>query len=359
MNKFILDTMCESFLLFICLIIFQGNAVAADEGQSSGQLKYIPGPVNAEDILPLGDTEWLIASGLNGQLSNTDGNGHIYLVNRESRTFQVMFPGRAPRFDQDKKMFSACPGPINPNDFSAHGLALQRISSGRFHLYVTSHGAREAVEVFEIRTQNSHPAISWTGCIPLPEEVFANSVAILADGGFVATSFFDPTVPGAFNDIFQGKITGSIYEWHPGGEVQAIPGTELSGANGIAVTPDDKWVYAAATGTREIIRFDRTKNPVALKRIHVSIQPDNIRWGDDGLLYTVGSNYVPPDACENPPCETGWSVIRMVPETMETEAVTGADQTAVMQNASAALSIDQEIWIGTHSGDRIGYLPKP
>ena len=32
-----------------------------------------------------------------------------------------------------------------------------------------------------------------------------------------------------------GEITGNVFEWHPGGEVTAVEGTELSGANGIEI----------------------------------------------------------------------------------------------------------------------------
>ena len=145
--------LCSSFLL-VC-----GGAAIADDCPSSGDLKYICGPKNAEDILPLGDTQWLITSGLNGQFSNTENTGHIYLVNRGEKTFEEFFPGETPTFDLDKEMFKTCPGPINPGGFSAHGLALQQQSSGQYRLYITSHGEREAIEVFDIDAKGTKPAI--------------------------------------------------------------------------------------------------------------------------------------------------------------------------------------------------------
>jgi hypothetical protein len=332
-----------SFILMFCA----GSAVA-DDRQNPGELKIIKGPQNAEDILPLGDTQWLVTSGMNGQVSGSDINGHIYLVNRKEKTFEEFFPGKNPDFDHDKKMFSACPGPINPEKFSSHGLALKKQSSEQYRLYMTSHGEREAIEVFDINTGGVKPAISWAGCVPLSEDIMANSVAILSDGGFVTTKFHDPTVPNSMMGIVQGKVTGGVHEWHPGGSVKAIPGTELSGANGIAVSPDDKYVYVAAFGSREIVRFDRTKTPVILEKIKIDIMPDNIHWGDDGMLYTAGNNSAR---------GTGWSVFSIHPETLEIKRITGVDQRAAMQNASSALPVDDEIWVGTFSGDRIGYLP--
>ena len=125
------------------------------------------------------------------------------------------------------------------------------------------------------------------------------------------------------------------------------------------MSPDDKWVYVAAFGSREIARFDRTKRPVTREKVPVGIMPDNIHWGDDGMLYTAGNNHVPPGECDNPPCRTGWSVLSIHPETLEIKRVAGVDQTAAMQNASSAVPVDDEIWVGTFSGDRIGYLPRP
>jgi len=344
-----LNMMPNLLIVIGYILMVYGSAAIADDRTDSGGLKIIKGPQNAEDILPLGDTQWLVTSGMNGQVSNSDINGHIYLVNRKEKTFEEFFPGENPTFDHDKKIFNACPGPINPDNFSSHGLAIKQLSPDQHHLYMTSHGEREAIEVFNINTGGAKPVISWKGCVPLPEDIMANSVAILSDGGFVTTKFYDPTPPNTMMSIIQGKLTGGVYEWHPGGSVKAIKGSELSGANGIDVSPDDKWVYVAAFGSREIARFDRTKSPVAMEKVPISITPDNIHWGNDGLLYTAGNNNAR---------GTGWSVMSIHPETLEIKRVTGVGQTAAMQNASSAVPVDDEIWVGTFSGDRIGYLPR-
>jgi len=350
----------QKLLIFISymLMVCASTAIAGDS-PDFGDIKYLQGPRNAEDLQPLGDSQWLVTSGLNGQASKTNDNGHIYLINRKEKTFEEFFPGKKPSFDHDKEMFNTCPSPINSNNFSAHGVALRQQSSGLYRLYMINHGEREAIEAFNINVKGAKPAISWVGCVLLPKEIMANSVAILPDGGFLTTKYFDPTVPNSIRELVQGKITGGVYEWHPGDDVKAIPGTELSGANGIVLSPDNKWVYVTAFGTREIARFDRTKSPITMEKVKIGIMPDNIRWGDDGMLYTVGNNYVPPEECKNPPCRTGWSVFSIHPETLELKRVTGVDQTATQQNGTTALAVGNEIWVGTFSGDRIGYFPKP
>ena len=68
-------------------------------------------------------------------------------------------------------------------------------------------------------------------------------------------------------------------------------------------------------------------------------------------------NYVPLDQCAKAPCSTGWSVIEVDPATMTAHRVTGADQNAKLQNASTALRVGNEVWVGTYGGDRVAYIP--
>jgi len=333
-------------------------AAAGQPGcEPSGALRYVCGPVNAEDIVQIGDSDWLVVSGMNGQLSGSDANGHIYLVNHREKTYEEWFPGASPRFAADTGTFPSCPGPLDTANFSSHGLALRELE-GRLRLYMTSHGAREAIEVFDIEMGGARPGLTWVGCVELPSGTFANSVAVLSDGGFVTTKMMDASLPfedglGAIN---QGAITGGVYEWHPGGDVTAVPGTELSGANGIVVSEDDSRMFVTAIGSRELVRFDRTVSPPARDAAQVPVAPDNIRWTGQGTMYTIGANVVAPGACETPPCETGWSVIEVDPDTLVATRVAGADQDATLQGASTGVRVGDAIWIGTYQGDRIGYL---
>jgi hypothetical protein len=261
--------------------------------------------------------------------------------------------------DHDTAMFGACPGPLDVQNFSAHGLALREYDASRYKLYMTSHGQREAIEIFDVDASGAKPEITWRGCVVLPERTMSNSVAILADGGFVTTKMMDPTDPQGFAGILSGAISGNVYEWHPGGAVEAVPGTELSGANGIEVSPDERWMYVAAIGSREVVRFDRAADPITKQSVTIDVRPDNLRWTDEGTLYTIGGNFVPPAQCSTPPCATGWSVVEIDPDTLEAKRVTGVDQTAALQGASTGLAVGGEIWIGTFRGDRVGYLPRP
>ena len=99
----------------------------------------------------------------------------------------------------------------------------------------------------------------------LQQDGYHNSVARLADGGFVTTRMRDQT----FRDPAGAPagITGRLFEWHPGGQLQPLPGTEMSLPNGIDVSKDERYVFVAAIGSRELVRFDRRATPMVKRAV--------------------------------------------------------------------------------------------
>ena len=322
------------------------------------QISYLCGVINGEDILHLGNTPFLLVSGMNGDLANNPAiNGKLHLVNPAERKFTILFPGDKPVLELNTELYKSCPGPLDVARFSVHGIALKAIDAapGHYRLYSTSHGTREAVEVYEIDA-TAAPTIKWVGCIPMPVTSWTNSLVILKDWGFLATQFMDPTGSG-MNGVNKKEITGQVFEWHPGGEVTKIKGTELSGPNGIEMSDDERYIYVAAFGTNEVARFDRSTTPVTKQLIPLTIAPDNLRWTSDGTIYAAGGNVT--DTCGGPVCGTGWSVFEINPATMQAKRIAGADEKAAMSGVSSAQLVGKEIWVGTYSGDRLGILPKP
>lgn len=344
--------------LFIAAAVFGGRAVAAEPAAScepDGALQFICGPLNAEDMVRVGDSRWLVASGMDGALTGAgSARGHLYFIDHRNRSWQVAFPGASPVFRHDRKSFGTCPGPLDLANFSAHGIAIRQQSRGRHRLYVVGHGAREAIEVFEVAARGATPSLAWIGCVVLPEDVSANSVAILPDWGFVTTKFLDRTMPQAESmaQARQGKINGAVFEWHPGGKVEAIPGTELSAPNGIEVSPDGRTLYVAVFGTHEFVRFRRGPNGLEKMAVPVAISPDNVRWAPNGKLLTVGSNYSGPAA----PRTTAWTVLEVDPDTLSIRPVAQGASSRGMQALSVGLAVEGGIWVGTYAGDRVGIV---
>lgn len=322
------------------------DVTAGDACAPDGELSYVCGLANAEDIVAVGDTGWLVASRLT-PLGGTTGAGGMYLIDARAKTARELFPGPSPTLRHDEAMFPSCPG-LDLDAFDTHGLALREREPGIYRLYATSHGALEAIQAFELDVRGDEPSVAWVGCVPLPDGIWANSVAILGDGGFVTTKFMADPGEG-IEKIIAGEVNGEVYEWRPGGEVQAIPGTELSGANGIELSPDDRFLYVAAFGGREVVRYDRSASPPSKTSVSLDINPDNLRWTPDGDLLTVGSDLASGTG--------GWTIYRIDAEAMDATAVGGADGSAALQGASTALEVDGEIWIGTYNGDRVGVMP--
>ncbi|HKJ74114.1 MAG TPA: SMP-30/gluconolactonase/LRE family protein [Alphaproteobacteria bacterium] len=332
-----------------------GQARAAEAGADKcapyGKMKFLCGVDGPEDLMPLPNTKWIISGGMAGQ----GHSGHFYLIDAKAKTFEVLFPGDDPHFMWDKKMFGTCPGPLDVKNFSAHGLSLRpEAEAGHYKMYITSHGAREAVEAFDLDATGAKPSLTWIGCVVLPPKTFSNSVAILPDGGFVVTKFMDPTVKNAFAGIMQGKVTGVVYEWHPGdAAVKPVPGTEGSGPNGIALSPDGKTMYLAMMGIHEVIKYSLGEKPMKESSVKLDILPDNLRWTSDGMLLAAGGVAGRPPAGGG---SAGWKVVEINPKTMEATTKVIMDGKSPIPTISVGVMSEGAMWVGSPRGDRVGYI---
>ena len=322
-----------------------GSDCAPEQG-----ISYLCGLVVPEDIVNVGSTGLVLASG-------GTGPGLMYLIDPASGTWLELVNSDAFRRRHDTKAWPECPGPVNLESFDVHGLSLSETSDGRFSVYSTSHGEREAIEIYELDLrgygQGEAPALTWTGCVPLQQDGHFNSVAHLADGGFVTTRMIGRNMD--LKHAF-GAITGRVFEWHPGGKLRPVAGTDLSLPNGIVVSEDQRYLYVTATGTDELVRFDRNATPISRLTVSTPMGPDNVRWGSNGKLVIAGARAADPGNCGAPFCFAGWEVIEVDPETLAISRIGGADKTTSMSRASAAIRVGKEVWAS--GPDRIArFLP--
>lgn len=208
------------------------SATTATECVDEPGLSYICGFQAPEDLLTMGTTGLLLASGQRRPPAIT--TGHMYVIDPVTRTHTELVHTASFVQQQNTSLFPDCPGPLNLEAFAVHGMSIAETAAGIFNIYTVSHGEREAIEVYDLDLHGAAPALTWRGCVVLPQDAYFNGVVRLADGGFLATRMRDANQsPGA---VAPGAITGSVFEWHPGGVASSVAGTGLSLPNGIDIS---------------------------------------------------------------------------------------------------------------------------
>jgi hypothetical protein len=323
---------------------------------ASGDLKFVCGIKGPEDVVAVPGTPWLIAG------SMVPGGG-LHLINAETKVTRVLYPGDSAPVRMDER-YKSCPGAPDPKQLIAHGLSVRGAPDGAT-LYVVNHGGRQSVEVFDVKTRGATPTLSWKGCVEMPAGVEANSVVSFADGTLLATVF---TLPGkTLEDAFQGRLSGAVYQWHPGGaRFELLPGTELSGNNGIEVSKDEREFYVASTGGRNVVVFSRTQPAKVLREVKMpGFFPDNVHWSSDGRLIlggTVESDSGCPKGATPAEqmkimmtCPQGFMAAAVEPTKLRVDVLAKVKPNAAFSNVSTGILVGKELWFGSWSTDRVAY----
>ena len=117
-------------------------------------LNFVCGLDQPEDLLQIGASKWVIASGMG------EGGG-ISLIDTEAKTARRFFTGAS---KPDTKMYPDCAKA--PDSFNTHGLALRPAqAAGTYKLYAVTHLPFESIQVFAVDARGSMPAISWRKCL--------------------------------------------------------------------------------------------------------------------------------------------------------------------------------------------------
>jgi hypothetical protein len=331
------------------------GAQAQQDCEPSGDVGYVCGVTNPEDLVLVPGTSWIVSSGM------AEGAG-FYLVDSRAGTAELL-----PFGAEHDSTFANCATPPTPQSLNTHGLNIRATGAGRAKLYVVGHGAREAIEVFDVDATGARPSLTWRGCVAMPEGLAANSVASFADGSLVATVLF---MPGkTFADSVTRKPTGAVFEWSPGDTgFTLVAGTELPANNGIEVSADGREFYVASSGLQTVVAFSRTNPARQLRTTRpLPFTPDNVHRGADGRLLTAGmANDVP--ECGGPPglqhdipklaaCPRPTIAVAIDPETMRDTVIATTPADAKFSNATMVLTAAGQAWIGTFSGNRIARAP--
>jgi len=321
-------------------------------------LTFICGLTNAEDLVRVPGTSWILASGL----AEGKDAGHIYAVNTRDRTVETLLPGHVV-YRPDAEAFGDCPGAPDETKFSAHGLGLRVGPGSEDTLYVVHHGERESVEVFKLEAGSAAPGLIWVGCVIYPAGVLGNGVAPLPDGAFAASNFLDPNDPKAMDKFAAGQPVGGVLVWRPTSGWTEVPeAATISADNGIATSPDGKQLYVAGSGDETVTRLPLDGAPGGRVVFKTGFHTDNLRWGGDGFLYAAGQRDTVANLLACAPgtterCTGPFSVMRIDPVTLQAREVFRHPGSPTFGAASTALRIGDEYWFGTPHGDRIAIAP--
>jgi len=346
----------RNLALFLFVSSLGHGALAQDDCAPKGGQSFICGATNPEDLVQVPGTDWVISSGM------AEGAG-FYLVNAQSGVLSVL-----PFTARHDASFANCPTPPVPATFNSHGLNIRTTATGRARLNVVGHGAREAIEIFDVDATGAQPTLTWVGCVVMPEGLEANSVASFANGKLLATVLF--TSPDLdFVDSVVGRNTGAVYEWSPGERgFTKIEGSELPANNGIEVSADGSEFFVVSSGLQTVVAFSHSNPTRQLRTTRgLPFTPDNVHMGPDGLLYTAGMKNDVPE-CGGPPgpqhsipilasCPRGSIGAAIDPATMADRIVVQTEATPEFSNATMVLPIGNEGWMGTFAGNRIARAP--
>lgn len=254
----------------------------------------------------------------------------------------------------------------NPREFlSPHGISLLKRADDRLQLMVVNHGRRESVEFFEVFVNEGQVSTVWRGCVRAPHKEFLNDLVALPDGGFIASNMFATRGPklfglhfGAFKALL-GMDSGYLIEWHPWQAVTVVPGSEGPFPNGLAISPDGRFIYQNLYGADEVRKLDRQKG-VVVASVAVA-KPDNTTIDAKGRLLVASQKMSLMDLkdCVDEPdrsCLLPFEIVQIDPDTMAHKVV--FDHAGPPMGAgTVAVQHGDNLVMGSFLGDRMIVAP--
>ena len=355
------------WLALACCLMLGCSSQAIVSCESTAGITVICGFKNPEDIKRLPDQKTLLISQV-GTLG-APIPGSLVFFDTLSQRISPAFPVDASALDlkPDNWGASHCPGMPGP-EFSPLGIAVRQRDDGRWQVAAVNYGQRMSVEMFELLMTVDHQyRLAWRGCVIPPDEVSINSVALLGNGGFVASHMFDrraPEIFGVSSSVWRAQLgldTGYVFEWLPAAEgvFRVLEGSHGPFLNGIEVSRDENTVFVSVTSADQIRKIDRRSGrQLAVLKVE---RPDNISWDDDGFLLVASltGSRLENLACikrigEN--CGLAFSIVRIYPSNMSAQQIF-KHEGAPMGAATGAQQLGTSLYLGSFAGDRIVKIP--
>ncbi|MEO8604611.1 MAG: hypothetical protein ABI629_18730 [bacterium] len=255
-----------------------------------------------------------------------------------------------------------CTTPPPADRFAPHGItAIQTPVRGLTHVAVIGHGAREAVELFDLVGTGTLARLTWRGCVPLPPDEVGNDLALTLSDEIVVSNF-QPAITGLSGAYYAlraglGLPTGDVIVWRNGEGWRHVPGTAAAGPNGIAVSPDGSTLFYAETGAERVARLPLVGAAAGASPAFARLggYPNTLSWTTrKTILAAVHTGAAGRLACLFArPCRSAWSIVAIDPATLATDVLLQHDGERVGAVSSVA-ELDGRYYFGARFDDRIG-----
>jgi len=312
-----------------------------------GDIEILCGTRSPEDLELTPDGKYLIVSQfVNGRGGTGAG---LVLFDLARKSFSKIAIVNEPKKGWGDP---ACPGPVG-DALIPHGISLARRIKGATRLYVVNHGGRQSIEMYEVKPSAGSWELAWHGCFVAAKDY--NDVAIMPDGGFVATYPTALMPPGRGGNVFNGQPSGFVARWTPGKGETELPGTRQGYPNGVLASPDGRYIYYNAWTAFEVHKYDLKKGADAAV-VKLGFMPDNIAWAAKGQILAAGVKGVRGDcpAGSGEPCIQGFGIAEIDPAKWTAKTVFDSHGKGnVIAGASVALQVGRSIYIGAFQGDRL------
>jgi len=328
---------------------------------------FIVGCYSVEDLVQIPGTPWIVGGGLTtlgpGMPDEVITKNYLHVFDARTETVRrVESDDIAVRADT-----ATYPGSTPPDweTFGPHGIGLGARTGDVITFYAVNHGAREAVEVFQIDVSGARPRFTWIGTVLAPEDGFIDAVAwVPGTNGIVVTAMSDPRdVEGSAQKQMKGLPVGWVREWHPGRGWKTLPGTEtLSTPNGVIVSEDGRHVFVAASTNMSIVRITRGAAKPEVVSAQVAGIPDNVRWSADGRSMLAGVHTANPEefmaksvaaAKVGGNLDTTFNITRIHADSMKTEVVMPSGLYGVFGGGTGAIEVGNRLWVSSCKADRV------
>ena len=319
-----------------------------------GDLEVLCGTRQPEDIELAPDGKYLILTQfVNTGRGGTPAHAGMALFDLAHKTYAKM----AMTAEPDKAWGDpACPGPIG-DDLISHGESLAKRKNGVWALYVVNHGARQSIEMFEVKPAAGSWALVWRGCVVGAHDY--NDVAILPDGGYVGTYPTALPQPPNSGGAFGGTVSGYVARWTPGKGESEVMGTRVAYPNGVVVSANGREMFLNVFAAKEVRKYD-LQTGKQTGSVKVDFLPDNLTWTKQRRLLVAGVKGARGDCPEGSgrPCIQGFGVAEINPTNMQARPIfDSATVDPLIAGVSVAFAVGDSIYLGAFQGDRLVKIP--